>query len=136
MKWFKHLSTARNDEKIARLEDVAGLEGYGFYFKILEIIAEQMDEKNNFSVEYSVNIWAKKCNILPAKFKKLSKNCEEIGLFLVENSVKTDKKLSKNSSEIYKISCPKLLKNRDNHTKNLQVNCKQDKEKDKDKERE
>ena len=53
MKWFKHLSTARNDEKIARLEDKCGLEGYGFYFKMLELVAESVDQTDRFEVTYS-----------------------------------------------------------------------------------
>ena len=50
MKWFKHQSEARNDEKIARLEDKAGLEGYGFYFKMLEIVAQIIDSTDRHEV--------------------------------------------------------------------------------------
>lgn len=136
MKWFKHQSTARNDQRISELEDICGLEGYGFYFKTLEIIAESMDETSRDCVEYSVSVWAKKLNILPAKFKKLTENCEEVGLISVEKRTKTEQKLSKKRSEMYKLSSPNLLKYRDNHTKNLQATSKQEVEVDKEEERE
>jgi Arc/MetJ-type ribon-helix-helix transcriptional regulator len=126
MKWFKHQASSRNDEKIAALEDKAGLEGYGFYFKLLEVIAENMNETDLCSAEYSVNNWSKKINILPSKFKKLLGFCEETGLILVAKLEKSDEKLSKNRKEIYKVSSPNLLKYRDNHTKNLQAACKQE----------
>lgn len=136
MKWFKHQSNARNDERIAQLEDLSGLEGYGFYFKVLEIIAENVDESDKDFAEYSVSAWSKKLNILPNKFKKLVENCVKTELFLVEKRVKTDKKLSKNSLESYKIISPNILKFRDNHTKNLQVTCQQEKEIEKEIEKE
>lgn len=126
MKWFKHQSCARNDERISRLEDACGLEGYGFYFKTLEIIAESMDETNRDFIEYSVNVWAKKIGVLPSKFKKLAENCAQTGLISLAISVQTDKKLSIKRSEMYKITSPNLLKYRDNHTKNLQVTNKQE----------
>jgi hypothetical protein len=147
MKWFKHQSTARNDEKIALLEDLAGLEGYGFYFKVLEIIAESMDDSSKNHAEYSVSMWSKKVNVLPAKFKKLALACAEVGVFLVENNTKNEQKeskniakreqkQSKNRSETYKITSPNILKFRDNYTKNLQVASKQEEEEEEDKERE
>lgn len=136
MKWFKHQSAARNDERISRLEDVCGLEGYGFYFKTLEIIAESMDETNRDYIEYSVNVWAKKIGVLPSKFKKLAANCSETGLILLAIRVQTDKKLSVKRNEMYKITSPNLLKYRDNHTKNLQAAYKQEEEKEEEKEEE
>lgn len=135
MKWFKHQTNARNDERMAKLADLSGLEGYGFYFMVLEIIAENMDETSRNYAEYSVDYWAKKLGILPNKFKKLLENCIESGLFLVEKDIKNDKKLSKNRSENYKIISPNILKYRDNHTKNLQVASKQELDKEVDKER-
>ena len=88
MKWFKHQTNARNDERMAKLADLSGLEGYGFYFMVLEIIAENMDETNRNYAEYSVDYWAKKLGLLPNKFKKLLENCIESGLFLVEKDIK------------------------------------------------
>ena len=38
--YFPHDSNARNDPKIVRLRRIAGLEGYGFYFCIVEMLRE------------------------------------------------------------------------------------------------
>ena len=53
----------------------------------------------------------------------------------IKKDIKNDKKLSKNRSENYKIISPNILKYRDNHTKNLQVDYKQELDKEVDKER-
>jgi len=39
--YFPHFSNARNDRKIKRLRKELGLEGYGIYFMILEILRDQ-----------------------------------------------------------------------------------------------
>jgi hypothetical protein len=54
MKWFKHISSARNDERLSSLVDKTGLEGYGFYFIMLEIVAEIMDSSDRHEVTYSL----------------------------------------------------------------------------------
>lgn len=127
MKWFKHTSTARNDERIARLEDKAGLEAYGFYFKMLEIVAEVIDATDRHEVTYSLSRWGRQANISTKKFVFLSQCCAEVGLMLVQRC-----------NDDMTVKIPNLLKYRDNHTKNLQVTYKQeleeDKEIDKDKE--
>ncbi|SJM89997.1 hypothetical protein [Crenothrix polyspora] len=128
MKWFKHLSTARNDERLARLEDKAGLEGYGFYFKTLEIVAENMDASDCTEVTYSLSRWGRQTNITSKKWLYLSSCCSDVGLMIV----------CRDADDIT-VKIPKLLKHKDNHTKNLQVTYKQEiykEEKDKDKDKE
>jgi len=132
MKWFKHHANARNDERIALLEDKAGLEGYGFYFKMLEIVALVIDASNKHEVTYSLSRWGRQANITSKKFIFLCQCCSDVGLMLVQRG-----------SDNITIKIPNLLKYRDNHTKNLQVTSKQevdididkevDKEKDKNK---
>ena len=39
--YFPHFSNARNDEKIIKLRRVMGIEGYGMYFMLLEVLREQ-----------------------------------------------------------------------------------------------
>jgi hypothetical protein len=119
MKWFKHLSTARNDEKIARLEDKCGLEGYGFYFKMLEIVAEYVDQSNRCEVTFSMSRWGRKTNISTKKFLHLVRCCSDVGLMLVQRA-----------SDDITVNIPNLLNYRDNHTKNLQATYKQDKYKE------
>lgn len=123
MKWFKHQSSARNDERLSRLEDKAGLEGYGFYFKMLEIVAEVIDESDRHEVTYSLSRWGRQANITSKKFIFLVQCCADVGLMLVQRS-----------SDDITVKIPNLLKYRDNHTKNLQATCKQEVEEEIEKE--
>ena len=43
--YFPHFSNARNDSKIIKLRRVLGIEGYGLYFMLLEVLREQTDFK-------------------------------------------------------------------------------------------
>jgi hypothetical protein len=72
MKWFKHFCSATDDELLADLMGEFGLEGYGFYFRVLEIIGSQLDEKCKTFLTFSVRNWAKKIGISEKKFKKIS----------------------------------------------------------------
>lgn len=122
MKWFKHLSTARNDERLSELEDKCGLEGYGFYFKMLEIVAEALDASDKCEVVYSLSRWGRQVNVTSKKWLFLSQRCADVGLMIVCRC--SDDALTKD----YRISVkiPNILKYRDNHTKNLQATIKQD----------
>ena len=123
MKWFKHQSNSRNDEKIAILESRSGLEGYGFYFKLLEVVAESMDQSRKCSLNYSLAKWSNTLNIHHNKFTKLLGNCEVTGLV----TVKYHRSNLWGKDEVsIEVIIPMLLKYRDNHTKNLQVTCSQD----------
>jgi hypothetical protein len=132
MKWFKHDSSARNSEKIAALEHRTGIEGYGFYFKMLEIVAGLMDENDRCEAKFSPTSWARQTNISTKKWLFLAQCCSEVGLIELQCD-----------ADVVSVKIPKLLKRRDNHTKNLQV-TKQvtdkkvslDKDKEKDKEEE
>lgn len=121
MKWFKHQSNARNDERLSRLEDKCGLEGYGFYFKMLEIVAEVIDITDRHEVTYSLSRWGRQANISTKKYLYLVQCCADVGLMLIQRD-----------ADDMTVKIPNLLKYRDNHTKNLQVTNKQDKEEDKE----
>lgn len=41
--YFPHYSNARNDAKLIKLRRVLGIEGYGIYFMILEVLRDQTD---------------------------------------------------------------------------------------------
>lgn len=110
MKWFKHVSDASHDEFLEDLIDEFGLEGYARWWLVLESIASQMDTSTRCHVEYS---WVKWQTILKGKRNKLDtflKHCEN------ENKLK----LEQNGNKL-KITCPKLLKMRDNYSRNLQA---------------
>lgn len=113
MKWFKHYSDASDDQFIEELEDKFGWEGYGRWWKLLEIISKGMEKNNEPYAEHS---WVKWQSFLKGKQNKLD-------LFLVHCQDKSKLKLEQNGN-ILRIICPKLLELRDNHTKNLQVSGK------------
>lgn len=72
MKWFKHYSETWDDEKISALIDVGGLELYGFWWRILEIIAKQMDKTPKTSCQYSAKKWGNFCGISAKRFQKFA----------------------------------------------------------------
>jgi hypothetical protein len=126
MKWFKHLSTARNDERLSKLEDKCGLEGYGFYFKLLEIVSEVMDSTDLHERTYSLSRWGRHTNITSKKWLFLAQCCSDVGLITLSRCSDDALTMPQRCSDDYIVKIPKLLKHRDNYTKNLQVTCKQE----------
>lgn len=86
MKWFKHDTAASRTEKLAMLKATRGLEGYGFYWNVLEIIAES-DGKTGASASgsacFPLQTWCGFIGVSPQTFRKLTENCRELGLFSV-----------------------------------------------------
>lgn len=85
MKWFKHDSDARNDVKIKLLKAKFGAEGYGVYFQLLEVIAENVKEGNYTEwgqVEsiHNIDTLAIECGVSPAKLRNILDYCNEINL--------------------------------------------------------
>src|SRR3972149_192165 len=58
MRWLKHLTQSNRDERLREIINKHGLEGYGMYWIILELIAEQLDEKRQTSLTYSMKEWS------------------------------------------------------------------------------
>lgn len=110
MKWFKHYTDASFDSKIAEVEQEYGLTGYAVYFKIIEICALQWDGKTN--PKFKLNRKKTK-SILSLNYKKTE---SILSLFSVLNLFNVE--ITEN---FYIIEIPNLLKIKDNHTKNLQV---------------
>jgi len=151
MKWFKHDTDCDRSEGLACLLAGLGWEGYGKWFRLLEIVASKMDETDRCSISYPLWWYCDQFKTSPRKTWDFLKTCEKLLKISVETSQElernlneTQSKLQQNSSlfrkELIKIEIPNLLKKRDNHTKNLQVACKKlaprykskDKDKDKD----
>jgi len=86
MKWFKHDTAASRTEKLAMLKATRGLEGYGFYWNVLEIIAES-DGKTGASASgsacFPLQTWCGLIGVPPQTFRKLAENCRDLGLFSV-----------------------------------------------------
>ena len=58
MKWFKHMTSLRNDEAVARFLDSNGLEGFGFICMVMEMIAENMaKDDQDCQISLSLKRW-------------------------------------------------------------------------------
>ena len=110
MKWFKHETDAPDSEKLKQVIYEFGFEGYGWYWRIMELIAKKMDESDRCHYEQPISEW---CSNLKVKRKKLS-----LFLELIQNQFKIKVVYSENK---LRIEIPNLLKKRDNYSKHLQV---------------
>lgn len=127
MKWFKHQVHASRDEKICELEDFGGLEAYAIYFKLLEIVAQQMDDSGDkCQLSYSLSAWAGRLNCHHHKVTKYFKKINDLGLAVISYpGVTTPSTIGGNPPSkgvgSIEVAIPKLLEYRDNHTRNLQA---------------
>jgi DNA-binding transcriptional regulator YhcF (GntR family) len=90
MKWFKHDTDARHDPKVRALKRKFGIEGYGIYFQLVEIIGENIEKDNYKEWGYVQNIYtveslAEECGVSPDKLRSVLAYCDEIGLFEQKN---------------------------------------------------
>lgn len=110
MKWFKHMTCSGDDEKLSAVIDELGMEGYGFYWRLLEIVAEKLDAKGETFCQFSAKKWGNFFQYSPKKFLKFAQNLAEKRLIFIEISEK-----------FIKIDIPNLLKYQDNYQKNKQA---------------
>ena len=82
--YFSHDSNARHDPKIIRLRAIHGLEGYGFYFCILEIMRESAEYAINHSDLQTV---AYQLNLTEEKAESIFNTCVKTGLFKIDNDI-------------------------------------------------
>ena len=125
MKWFKHMTNSSLDERLARFTDKYGLEAYGFFWRVLEAIAANVDENNRKHVQYSTKSWCKLLGIRPQTFRKLIQESSVLGLFQVSFN-----------SDLVSVESPNILKYRDEWTRKKSRTPEQNSEKDKEKETE
>jgi rRNA maturation protein Nop10 len=105
MRWFKHMTRSWDDEKLAFLVEKHGLEGYGFYFRLVEIVAGNIDENSDSVVTYSLRRWSELTAIFQPKVKKLCQVCSDLGLIEFELA-----------GEKLKVAIPKIFKYRDEYS--------------------
>jgi hypothetical protein len=82
--YFPHDCDASQDEKIAALEGLHGLEGYAIYFKLLERIYRQggkLKFEEGFSEAETLRILAKGFGIVEAKIREIIQTSIRVGLF-------------------------------------------------------
>lgn len=106
MRWFKHMTASVDDEKLSALMDEYGLEGYGFWWRIVEIVGALIDESSQTSAQYSPKKWGSLLRLSPRKFQNMAEFCANLGLFSLEISEK-----------YICINMPNILKFRDEWTR-------------------
>lgn len=105
MRWFKHMTKSWNDEKIAMAVELGGLEAYGLYFRLLEIVAGNMEGNCLPVCEYSVKRFARDCNLLSNRFERLLKVLEKCKLVFVTRL-----------EGLLKVEIPNIVKYRDEYS--------------------
>lgn len=106
MRWFKHMTNSIDDEKISKLVDECGLEGYGFFWRVLEMIAAQVDDDGKNYCSYSKRAWCNKLAIKHQTWSKLIASCDQAGLFEVSDD-----------GQMITLKSPNILKYRDEYSK-------------------
>ena len=87
--YFSHDYNARNDERILELRSEFGWEGYGIFFAIVELMAE-----NSGHLNYSKPaLIAMSLQVDVEKVKKLLSKCIEVGLFFEQEGLLRSKRL-------------------------------------------
>jgi hypothetical protein len=110
MRWFKHMTATRDDEKIVALIADGGIEAYGFYWAIIELVARQMEkESEKCSVTYPLPYLSRQLYLHHNKVSNLLGKLQVTGLILL-SKVEVDRGVS------FTITCPNLLKYRDEYS--------------------
>jgi len=106
MKWFQHYTDATNDEFIAYAFEKYGLEFYGFYWRLVEIVANQVKQNSDVcSVKYTKKKWLIDTHAARKKF--------DFYLNLLENEQKIE---VVNNEDRITITMPSVLKIRDTYS--------------------
>ena len=116
MKWFKHMTDSSQDEFVLGLEDRFGIQGYAWWWKMLEAIAARMSHHKGAEKCSLASSWTNWESILKGKRKKLItffEHCEKL------NRIKLER-----NGNLLIITCPKLLEIKDNYQKDLEVSSK------------
>jgi hypothetical protein len=113
MKWLKHETDAANSEKLEALIDKHGFEGYGRYWRIMEIVAERMDNSDRYHAEYPENFWLKQLKIRRPLLLQFLADIELLfDIKVIRSNLQADNRQVTNRLLI-RIEIPNLLKKRD-----------------------
>lgn len=119
MRWFKHISTSSQDEKLSKALDLLGIEGYGFWWRMLEVVAERLTTDET-SVTLPVKTFANFFLISEKKFLNFVETFTQLELITSKVQVENKKYSAKNKikQQIFvTIDVPNILKYRDEWTK-------------------
>lgn len=106
MKWFKHMTDARDGETMSRIFDKYGFAGVGMYWTIIEVVASHWDGKGEPALERSLKSWRKLTGIYPKTFVEL--------LRFLRGTWEVPKTFDEKA---VKVCIPKLLKIRDEYSR-------------------
>lgn len=102
MKWFRHETDAIHSEKLALLISKFGFEGYGRYWRIMELVAERMDETGKCYLELPEKDWLRYLSVRrPLLHRYLVVICQLFDIKQVTTGL------------LIRIEIPNLLKKRD-----------------------
>jgi hypothetical protein len=73
--YFPHDSNARHDPKIIAMTSVYGMEGYAWYWIIVEMLREQESYRYSFKSKYAINSMAKEMNTSADNAKAYIDDC-------------------------------------------------------------
>jgi len=103
MKWFKHLTDAQRDEKLVGIRSTLGWEGYGYWWGLVEMVAEKLkNDTDEPSITLPAKHLAKMFGTYPNKLEKILKTFANVSLISLEC-------FEEDNEKIFKCSIPKLL---------------------------
>ncbi len=102
-----------HSEKLTRLINEYGIGGYGRFWRIMEIVAERMDESDRCHIELPKKEWLRLLSIRRPLFDRY---LDTISSIFDNWQITTD-----NDKQLIRIEIPNLLGKRDNYTTNLQA---------------
>src|SRR3990167_2477445 len=90
MRWLKHDTGARNDVRLKLVRRKFGMEGYGIYFAILELIGERIERENvedwgYVDCLYNVPTLSDELSVSVQHLENIIKCFIEVGLFEEKN---------------------------------------------------
>jgi hypothetical protein len=88
VKWFKHMTAASRDEKLQLLIAEWGLEGYGAYWILLELLAGVIENQEKDSHQFSIDFVKNLLKFSPKKLKNFMEFLQNQNLFSSEFSQK------------------------------------------------
>lgn len=107
------MTNSHNDEKLAEVLHEFGLEGYGFWWLLLEVLGKEMDASGRCELSYPLATWARKLHCSKRKTSTFFQKFSEISLVFLDFS----KENEKSCIGKLKISVPNILKYRDEYSK-------------------
>lgn len=107
MRWFKHMTHSRRDEKLSALISELGMEGYGFYWMLLEVVAESLPKDATIAqVTYTLPQWS---HLLYSHHHRVGKYLGKLGVTGLVTVKYAEGKVT--------VTIPNLLKYRDEYSR-------------------